>query len=137
MPPPADSSPTTRGLALRVIAMPKDTNPYSTVFGGVILSYIDQAAFIQARRHAHLRWVTVAMDRVEFRQPVYVGDVVNLYARTLKTGRTSVTVQVEVEAERFTTGEHVPVTSAQLVMVAVDSSGRSIDFSSPPDQSAH
>ena len=123
-------------LALRVIAMPKDTNPYGSIFGGVILSYIDQAAFVQARLHAKCRWVTLALDRVEFKQPVYVGDTLNFYARTVKTGRSSVTVEIDVQSERFAPdhkGEHGPaegvaVTSATLVMVAVDTAGRSIPF---------
>lgn len=116
--------------------MPKDTNQYGTIFGGVILSYIDQAGFVQARRHGQHRWVTVAIDRVEFKQPVHLGDVVNFYARTARAGRTSVTVDVEVEAERYTTGDTVPVTVASLVMVSVDSTGRAIPFASPPTVTA-
>jgi acyl-CoA thioesterase YciA len=135
---PAPSSPgnaaahDARHLALRVVTMPKDTNQYGTIFGGVILSYIDQAGFVQARRHGQHRWVTVAMDRVEFKQPVHLGDVVNFYAKTVRTGRTSVTVEVEVEAERYTDGQTVAVTSASLVMVSVDPLGRAIPFTSPP-----
>ena len=123
---------TARGLALRVVTMPKDTNQYGTIFGGVILSYIDQAGFVQARRHGTHRWVAVAMDRVEFKQPVHLGDIVSLYARTTRAGRSSVTIRVEVEAERFTSGQTVPVTEASLVMVSVDASGRAIPFISPP-----
>jgi acyl-CoA thioesterase YciA len=119
-------------LALRVVAMPKDTNPYNTIFGGVILSYIDQAAFLQARRHADLRWVTLMLDRVEFKNPVYVGDTINLYTKTVRIGRTSVTVEVDVRAERFmpsfAQARIVDVTAATLVMVSVDSAGRSIPF---------
>lgn len=115
-------------LALRVMPMPKDTNPYGSVFGGVILSYIDQAGFIEARRHGLHRWVTVAIDRVEFKQPVGVGDVVNLYARTVRQGRTSVTVEVDVEAERYGSDHVVHVTAARLVMVATDDQGRAIPF---------
>ena len=114
--------------ALRVIMQPKDTNHYGTIFGGVILSYIDQAGFIEARKHGRHRWVTVAIDRVEFKKPVHVGDVVTLRTRTSRTGRTSVTVEVAVEAERYTSGEHVPVTDATLVMVAVDDEGKAIPF---------
>ncbi len=121
-----------RALALRVVTMPRDTNQYGTIFGGVVLAYIDQAAFVQARRHGRHRWVTVAMDRVEFNHPVHVGDVVNLYARTVKAGRSSVTVQVEVEAERYTSDQTVPVTAATLVMVSVDAAGAAIPFASPP-----
>jgi acyl-CoA thioesterase YciA len=126
---PSDGGADSRGrLALRVMPMPKDTNPYGSVFGGVILSYIDQAGFIEARRHGLHRWVTVAIDRVEFKQPVGVGDVVNLYARTVRQGRTSVTVEVDVEAERYGSAHVVHVTAARLVMVATDDQGRAIPF---------
>ena len=131
---PPSPDPTQLRLALRVIAMPKDTNPYGSIFGGVILSYIDQAAFVQARLHARCRWVTLALDRVEFKQPVYVGDTLNFFAKTIKTGRSSVTIEVDVQAERFApdhNGRHGPtvvVTAATLVMVAVDSAGKSIPF---------
>ncbi|MFG0273876.1 MAG: acyl-CoA thioesterase [Phycisphaerales bacterium] len=131
-PRPDDASRPERRLALRVIAMPKDTNQYGTVFGGVILSYIDQAGFIEARRHGAHRWVTAAMDRVDFTAPVMVGDVVNLYAETERTGTKSVTVRVEVEAERYLTGDCVPVTSATLTMVAVNAAGKPIPFNMPP-----
>jgi acyl-CoA thioesterase YciA len=131
-PRPDDASRPERRLALRVIAMPRDTNQYGTVFGGVILSYIDQAGFIEARRHGAHRWVTAAMDRVDFTAPVMVGDVVNLYAETERTGTKSVTVRVEVESERYLTGDCVPVTSATLTMVAVNAAGRPIPFNAPP-----
>ncbi len=135
IPEPGDADLSTHRLALRVVTMPKETNQYGTIFGGVILSYIDQAGFVQARRHACLRWVTVAIDRVEFRQPVQLGDVVDFYARTVRTGRTSVTVEVDVFAERYASAQRVPVTSATLVMVAVDEHGRSIPFASAPSSS--
>jgi len=134
--PPSDpqsgKAPAQRRLALRVIAMPKDTNQYGTIFGGVILSYIDQAGFVEARRHGAHRWVTAAMDRVDFTAPVMVGDVVNYYAETARTGTRSVTVRVEVVAERYLTGECAPVTSATLTMVSVDEAGRPIPFDTPP-----
>lgn len=123
-----DQGPNQRTLALRVVTMPRDTNHYGTVFGGVILSYIDQSGFVQARRHGNHRWVTAAVDRVEFKAPVLLGDTVNFYAETVRTGTTSVTVRIEVEAERYSSGAHVPVTVAQLVMVAVDESGKPIPF---------
>lgn len=119
-------------VALRVVTMPKDTNVYGTVFGGVILSYIDQAGFVEARRHGVHRWVTAVMDRVQFTAPVRVGDVVTFYSTTLKTGTKSVTVRIEVEAERFQTGETVPVTSAEMTLVSVDATGAAIPFRSPP-----
>ena len=119
--------------ALRVIMMPKDTNQYGTIFGGVVLSYIDQAGFIEARKHGRHRWVTVAIDRVEFKKPVLVGDVVTLRTRTVGTGRSSITVAVAVESERFATGEIVGVTDATLVMVAVDEQGKAIAFDRAPE----
>lgn len=138
--PPNDAPPTelsrtpvpVRNPALRIMTMPRDTNHYGTIFGGVILSYIDQAGFVEARRLASHRWVTAAIDRVEFKAPVHLGDVVNFYASTLRTGNKSVTIGVEVEAERFHDGSVVPVTSATLTMVAVDASGTPVPFRSPP-----
>jgi acyl-CoA thioesterase YciA len=119
-----------RRLALRVVTMPKDTNQYGTIFGGVILSYIDQAGFVEARRHGVHRWVTASLDAVEFKAPVRVGDVVNFWAHTTRMGTKSVTVRIEVEAQRYNTGESVVVTSAQLTMVSVDADGKPIPFAS-------
>lgn len=127
-----DTGAADRRLTLRVVTMPRDTNQYGTIFGGVILSYIDQAGFVEARRHGVHRWVTAAVDRVEFKAPVHLGDTVNLYARTTRAGTTSVTVGIEVEAERFTSGETVPVTAASLTLVSVGPDGRPIPFRSPP-----
>ena len=122
--------------ALRVVAMPRDTNPYGAIFGGVILSYIDQAGFVEARTHGAHRWVTVAVDRVEFHAPVFVGDIITCRTRTLKTGTSSVTVEVCVEAERYMKGETVHVTSAAITLVSVDAQGKPIPFSSPPSVDA-
>jgi acyl-CoA thioesterase YciA len=111
-------------LAIQVVMMPRDTNPHGTIFGGVILSYLDQAGAIGARREVIRAGgsppflVTVAMNRVEFKKPVLVGDVVRFLVRLVRMGRTSVTVQVSVEAER---GERVlQVTEAEVVYVSVD-----------------
>lgn len=112
--------------------MPRDTNHYGTIFGGVILSYIDQAGFVEARHHGRHRWVTAAIDRVEFKAPVHVGEVVNFYGTTTRLGTTSVTVLVEVESERERDGQPVPVTAATLVMVSVDSEGKPIPFRQAP-----
>jgi len=87
--------------AIRVLLLPKDTNAYGTIFGGVILANIDLASAIEARKIAAHRFVTKAMREVEFHEPVYVGDIVDFYTRTVRIGRTSVTVRVEVEAERW------------------------------------
>lgn len=111
--------------AIRVMMMPRDTNAHGTIFGGVLLSYLDQAGAIEARRQGGETLVTVAMDQVEFKQPVFVGDVLSFYAHTVKIGRTSIRVRVEVEAERWATPHaQVPVTAAELVYVSVDENRR-------------
>lgn len=117
---------TERIPAIKVLLMPKDTNALGTIFGGVILSHIDLASAVEARKVAPRRYVTRAMREVEFHEPVFVGDVVCFHTETLRVGRTSVTVKVVVEAERLATGtgERVTVTEAEVVLVAVDESGR-------------
>jgi acyl-CoA thioesterase YciA len=117
----------TRDPAIRVMLLPKDTNGHGTIFGGVILSYIDQAGAVAARKLGPLRFVTVAMDKVVFPEPVYVGDLVSFYAEVEKVGRTSVTVHVRVEAQRFEDPKVVvKVTEATVVYVSVDAGGRPI-----------
>src|SRR6516162_3374977 len=114
-------------LAIQVVMMPRDTNPHGTIFGGVILSYLDQAGALGARREVVRAGgplpvlVTVAINRVEFRQPVLVGDVVRFLTRLVRIGRTSVTVHINVEAERA--GQTLQVTEAEAVYVAVDATG--------------
>lgn len=114
--------------SLRVIAMPKDTNNLGTVFGGVILSYLDQAGYVEARKHGNHRWVTVAVDKVLFHAPVRVGDTISFFTRTIRTGTTSVTVDVLVQVERFETFELDVVTEAHLTFVAVDDQGNPKPF---------
>src|SRR6478752_10250378 len=87
--------------AIRVLLLPKDTNAYGTIFGGVILSHIDLASAIEARKIAPHHYVTKAMREVEFHEPVHLGDIVSFYTETVRVGRTSVTVRVLVEAERW------------------------------------
>ncbi len=128
----AESGPEPRRLALRVVTLPRDTNIYGTIFGGVILSYIDQAGFVQARTHGCHRWVTASVDRVDFHAPVHLGDVVAFYTTTARLGTTSVKVSVEVDAERFGTGETVRVTEASITLVAIDADGKPIPFRTPP-----
>lgn len=118
--------------ALRVVMMPRDTNSYGTIFGGVILSYIDQAGFIEARKHGTHRWVTASLERVDFHAPVHTGDVVALLTATESTGTRSVRVRVRVEAERFLSGDVVHVTEASMTMVAVNAAGKPIPYNSPP-----
>lgn len=102
--------------------LPRDTNQHGTIFSGIILSYLDIAGGVEAHKHTDQAIVTVAMNQVEFKEPVRVGEVVSFYSRTIKVGRTSVTVHVDVEVDRH--GQLVHVTSADLVFVAVDSNGR-------------
>lgn len=112
---------------LRVTMLPRDTNARGTIFGGVILSHIDLAGAIAAHRYAARNFVTKAMREVEFIAPVYVGDVVSFYARPLREGKTSLTVQVEVEADRFRKrGEQARVTTAEVVYVAIDENERPV-----------
>jgi acyl-CoA thioesterase YciA len=114
--------------AIKVLLLPKDTNALGTIFGGVILSHVDLASAVEARKAAAHRYVTKAMHAVEFHEPVFVGDIVNFYTETLRIGRTSITVRVTVVAERWGAGrgEHVKVTEAEVVLVAVDASGQPI-----------
>ena len=111
-----------RNAAIRITMMPRDTNAHGTIFGGVILSYIDVAGGVEAVRHTlHDRFVTVAMKEIIFHQPVYVGDLVSFYATTTKLGNTSITIKVIVESERFGShGQSIRVTEAEVVYVAVN-----------------
>ena len=115
-------------LAIQVVMMPRDTNPLGSIFGGVILSYIDQAGAIGARREVQRAGgsvpylVTVAVNRVEFKLPVLVGDVVRFMTRPVRIGRTSITMQISVEAERGTEVHHV--TEAEVVYVGIDPGSR-------------
>jgi acyl-CoA thioesterase YciA len=105
--------------------MPRDTNPAGTIFGGVILSYIDQAGAEEARYHGAERVVTVAMKEVVFLQPVFVGDLVSFYTELVRVGRTSVTVKVAVTAaRRWNRSEEAQVTEAEITYVNIDSQHR-------------
>lgn len=115
-----------RSATLKVVMMPKDTNPQGVVFGGVILSHIDVAGVIEARRHGLHRYVTVAMDKIEFKAPVFVGDIVTVLTSTQRVGNTSVTVKVDVWSERRDGRMCVDVTNALVTYVAVDEMGRKI-----------
>jgi len=110
--------------AIRVLMMPRDTNAHGTIFGGVILSYIDQAGAIEARRQGCELMLTVSMDKVVFHQPVHVGDLVSLWTETLRIGTTSITTKVTVESIRSGSGEKVTVTEAQVVYVNIGENGR-------------
>ena len=119
--------------AIRVILLPRDTNAQGSIFGGVILSHLDLAGVVEARKHADKRFVTVAMKEVVFKEPVFVGDTVSFYTRTLKLGTTSVTIKVEVEAQRWADpSKRLIVTEAEVVFVAVDKDGRPTPIKDPP-----
>ena len=118
-------NPLPRGeLASRVLAMPTDTNPKGDVFGGWIMSLMDMAGKMSATTVANGRVVTIAVDRIVFRQPVQVGDVVCCYTELVRTGNTSVTLSIEVWAMRQGQGDRVKVTDATFTFVAVDEDGR-------------
>lgn len=111
--------------AIRVLMMPRDTNPAGTIFGGVILSFIDQAGAEEAKLHGATRVVTVAMKEVVFHEPVFVGDLVSFYTSLVRVGRTSITVRVVVEAARqLNRRELVRVTEAEITYVNVDENQR-------------
>lgn len=120
--------------AIKVLLLPKDTNNLGTIFGGVILSHIDLASAVEARKSGPHRYVTRAIREVEFHEPVFLGDIVNFFTETVRVGRTSITVRVLVEAERWGSpappaighGERVKVTEAEVVLVAVNDQGRPV-----------
>jgi len=134
----AASSEGAAGVALRMptirrVTTPQDTNLMGTVFGGAILSEIDLAAAIEAHKLHAGNVVTVAMDKVEFHRPIFVGDLVSLYTEVVRVGRSSVTVRVTVWAERrHPPFENVRVTEALVTMVAVDEAMEPTPISRPP-----
>jgi acyl-CoA thioesterase YciA len=116
-----------RDPAIRITLLPRDTNSQGTIFGGIILSYIDTAGAVEAhRRTKNDRFVTVAMKEVIFHKPVLVGDLVSFYAETLRIGTTSITTRVIVETERLGTTQSMRVTEAEVIYVAVDERGNKI-----------
>ena len=109
----------------RVLMMPRDTNPAGTIFGGVILSYIDQAGAEEARYHGSERVVTVAMKEVVFLQPVFVGDLVSFYTELVRIGKTSLTVRAMVTAaRRWDRTQEAQVTEAEITYVNIDADHR-------------
>ena len=113
-----------REVVLRVVPMPSDANYTGDIFGGWIMSQVDIAGSIPALRLARGRIATVAVNSFTFKQPVLIGDLVSFYAEIVRVGRTSITVDVEVYAERRTLQEIVKVTEATLTYVAVDDKRR-------------
>ena len=121
-----------RDPAIRVLMMPRDTNYHGTIFGGIILSHIDQAGAVVAIRNGCGKVATVAMDKVEFHQPVKVGELVSFYGKVIRVGRTSITIRINVESTRRTGGETVAVTTADVTYVNVDDEGRGIPIPAVP-----
>ncbi|MFH1679370.1 MAG: acyl-CoA thioesterase [Candidatus Eisenbacteria bacterium] len=122
-----DPSKRPRDPAIRITLLPRDTNPHGTIFGGIILSYIDQAGAVAAKRVTRRKVVTVSMHEVVFKKPVYVGDLISFYAEVTKVGRTSIATKVVVEAQREgNPDEVVRVTEAGVVFVAVDDGGNPV-----------
>ena len=115
-----------REPAIRVIMMPKDTNAHGTIFGGVILSYIDQAGAVEAKKHGAQLLVTIAMREVVFHEPVYVGDLVSFYTRLVRVGRTSITVAVEVVTQPGDGSAERKVTEAEVTFVNLDENRKPI-----------
>lgn len=111
--------------AIRIVMMPRDANYLGTIFGGVILSSLDLAGAVEAHQRSDKRLVTAAMHEVKFIAPVFVGDLVSFYTRTLKIGTTSICVRVTVEAKRARAPyQTVRVTQAEVVYVAIDEAGK-------------
>src|SRR4051812_13222011 len=110
----------TEDPAIRVLMMPSDTNSHGTIFGGVILSHLDQAGAVTARRFSPKKFGTVALDKVIFKEAVFVGDLLRFYGTVVRVGRTSLTIRIAVYAERFPAPpQRVKVTEADAVFVAI------------------
>ena len=119
------SLPADMELVLKVIPMPADTNANGDIFGGWVMAQVDLAGSVIPARHTKGRMATVAVKEFVFKQPVRLGDILSFYSSLVRVGRTSVTVWVEVFAERFRAqGEYVKVTEATLTYVAIDDNGR-------------
>ena len=118
-----------RFLAIRTVMLPKDTNHLGSIFGGVILSLLDLAAGEHAKNIVPKKYLTKLIREVNFISPVFVGDAVSFYTSTVRTGKTSLTVKVDVEVQRgLNTRETLNVTSAEVVMVAVDDQNKPISI---------
>ena len=110
--------------AIRTVPRPLDANSNGDIFGGWVLSQMDIAGAVPAIERAQGRVATVAIDAMTFHAPIYVGDLVSLYAAIEKVGRTSITVKIETIARRGVSGEHVRVTEGTFVYVAIDDQGK-------------
>lgn len=124
-PRPQTSLPEDRELVLKVIPMPADTNSNGDIFGGWVMAQVDLAGSVLPARYVPARMATVAVNQFIFKQPVRVGDILSFFAHITRVGNSSITVQVEVFAERFRAqGVYVKVTEATLTYVAIDDEGK-------------
>jgi acyl-CoA thioesterase YciA len=122
---PLAELPTDKELVLKVIPLPADTNGNGDIFGGWVMSQVDLAGSVLPARYIRGRMATVAVNEFIFKQPVRVGDILSFYSEVTRIGRTSITVKVEVFAERYRTqGQYIKVTEANLTYVAIDDQGR-------------
>jgi acyl-CoA thioesterase YciA len=110
-------------LTLQTIAMPADTNANGDIFGGWLMAQMDLGSSVLARGRARGRVATVAVEAMTFHKPVLVGDVVSIHAEMLREGTTSMTIGIEAWVTRQPSGDHIKVTEAKFVFVAVDTSG--------------
>ncbi|MDY0743884.1 acyl-CoA thioesterase [Paucibacter sp. R3-3] len=128
----SDPSASPRELVMRVMPMPADANGNGDIFGGWIMAQVDLAGSVLPLRISRGRVATVAVNEFIFKQPVSVGDLLSFYARVVRIGRTSITVHVEVEAERNPADPQlVKVTQANLTYVAIDRDGKPRPFNTP------
>lgn len=118
------SIPNLQDLAIKTIAMPKDTNPAGDIFGGWLVSQMDLAGAAIAKKLTKGRVTTVAIHEMTFERPVYVGDEIGCYARVEKIGRTSITLNIESWVYRHQTGDHYLVTKGTFVFVSIDDDGK-------------
>jgi len=129
------SLPTDMELVLKVIPLPADVNANGDIFGGWVMAQCDLAGSVIPARHAQGRMATVAVNEFVFKQPVRLGDILSFYSKLVRVGRTSITVTVEVFAERFhAQGEYLKVTQATFTYVAIDDNGRPRPIPNPPSQ---
>ena len=131
-PRPITPLPTDMELVLKVIPMPADCNANGDIFGGWVMAQVDMAGSVLPARHVRGRMATVAVNEFIFKQPVRVGDILSFFSRVERIGRTSITVKVEVFAERYRSqGEFIKVTEAQLTYVAIDAQGKPEPIAAP------
>ncbi|MEI7515291.1 MAG: acyl-CoA thioesterase [Betaproteobacteria bacterium] len=124
-PPSTEGLPTDQDLVLKVIPMPGDCNANGDIFGGWVMAQVDLAGSVLPARYTQGRMATVAVNEFIFKQPVRVGDILSFFSKVVRIGRTSITVKVEVFAERFRSqGRYIKVTEALVTYVAIDDAGR-------------